>query len=113
MNEFEGWVPQLRKGFAELLVLLVLAREEHYGYRIVAELKKLGDLVSGEATVYPVLKRLEANGSLASHWVVEEVGPPRKYYAITDQGRVFLTRALAEWDKTAGAVNTLREACDE
>jgi PadR family transcriptional regulator, regulatory protein PadR len=108
MDEFGGWVSQLRKGFVELLVLLVLESGERYGYSIVQELRKLGDVVSGEATVYPVLKRLEANGSLTSRWVTESGGPPRKYYAITGSGREFLTRGLAEWDKTADAVATLK-----
>lgn len=109
MDEFGGWVAQLRKGFVELLVLELLSGGERYGYRIVAELRELGDLVSGEATVYPVLKRLEANGSLSSRWVTESSGPPRKYYAITPRGEEFLARARSEWDKTAAAVAALRE----
>jgi PadR family transcriptional regulator, regulatory protein PadR len=108
VDEFGGWVSQLRKGFVELLVLQLLESGERYGYLIVAELRELGDLVSGEATVYPVLKRLEANGSLTSRWVAEGSSPPRKYYAITDRGREFLARGLAEWDKTADAVAKLR-----
>jgi PadR family transcriptional regulator PadR len=108
MDEFSGWVTQLRKGFVELLVLLILESGERYGYAIVQELDELGDLVSGGATVYPVLKRLEANGSLDSHWVPESSGPPRKYYAITDSGREFLARGLAEWDKAADAVSKLK-----
>jgi PadR family transcriptional regulator PadR len=109
VDEFSGWVSQLRKGFVELLILQLLQSGERYGYLIVSELRDLGDLVSGEATVYPVLKRLEANGSLSSSWVHENSGPPRKYYAITDRGREFLARGLAEWDKTADAVRKLRE----
>jgi PadR family transcriptional regulator PadR len=109
MDEFAGWLSQLRKGFVELLVLELLLGGERYGYGIVQELRALGDLVSGEATVYPVLKRLEANGSLASRWVTEDGGAiPRKYYAITGRGREFLIRGLAEWDKAAAAVEQLR-----
>lgn len=108
MDEFSGWVSQLRKGFVELLVLQLLESGDRYGYLIVSELRELGDVVSGEATVYPVLKRLEANGSLASRWVHEGSGPPRKYYSITDRGREFLAKGLAEWDKTADAVAKLR-----
>lgn len=108
MDEFGGWVSQLRKGFVELLVLQLLEGGDRYGYLIVSELRALGDVVSGEATVYPVLRRLEANGSLSARWVHEGGGPPRKYYALTDRGREFLARALAEWDKTAAAVERLR-----
>lgn len=108
MDEFAGWLAQLRKGFVELLVLELLLGGERYGYGIVQELRALGDLVSGEATVYPVLKRLEASGSLDARWVTEDGGIPRKYYAITDRGRAFLERGLAEWDRAASAVEQLR-----
>ena len=108
MDEFSSWVTQLRKGFVELLVLQLLSSGPRHGYGIVQELRELGDLVAGEATVYPVLRRLEAAGSVTASWEQPESGNPRKYYAITDDGRAFLARALDEWEKTEEAVARLR-----
>jgi PadR family transcriptional regulator PadR len=99
---------QFRKGLVELLILQLLQDRELYGYLVVQELKDLGDMAAGEATVYPVLRRLEASGYVGSRWVHEDSGNPRKYYAITEDGRAFLARALAEWDKTESVVRALR-----
>jgi len=108
VDGFSTWMAQFRKGLVELLILQLLAERELYGYLVVQELKDLGDMAAGEATVYPVLRRLESSGYVGSRWVHEDSGNPRKYYAITDEGRAFLARALAEWDKTESVVRALR-----
>jgi PadR family transcriptional regulator PadR len=108
VDGFSTWMAQFRKGLVELLILQLLQDRELYGYLVVQELKDLGDMAAGEATVYPVLRRLEASGYVGSRWVHEDSGNPRKYYAITEDGRAFLARALAEWDKTESVVRALR-----
>jgi PadR family transcriptional regulator PadR len=105
----DQWLIQVRKGVVELLVLSLLAvRGELHGYAIVKELLSLGPLVAGESTVYPVLKRLEADGMLVSRWVTSESGPPRKYYALSAQGTAFLADAQREWDALVQSVARLR-----
>jgi PadR family transcriptional regulator, regulatory protein PadR len=95
----EQWLVQLRKGVVELLVLRLLAkRGELHGYAVVRQLLALGPLVAGESTVYPVLKRLEADGLLSSRWMESSSGPPRKYYRLSDTGAAFLENAQHEWD---------------
>lgn len=94
----ERWSAQARKGFFELLLLTHLARERTYGYALVAKLRLapgFADLAEG--TVYPVLARLKSDGFISAEWVTEEMGPPRKYYAITEEGRAALDRMLAIW----------------
>ncbi len=106
-SDFESWNAQLRKGVVQILVLQVLSDEPLYGYALVKRLEELGDFVAGEGTVYPVLRRLEAAGLLASVWEAEQPGNPRKYYSVTDEGRHFLGQARAEWDRIDGAIRTL------
>jgi PadR family transcriptional regulator, regulatory protein PadR len=106
----EQWLIQVRKGVVELLVLqLLAAKGELHGYAIVKELLSLGPLVAGESTVYPVLKRLEADGLLSSHWVTSESGPPRKYYALSPDGSAFLAEAQREWDSLVQSVARLKK----
>jgi PadR family transcriptional regulator PadR len=98
MGSIEQWLVQLRKGVAELLVLRLLAlKGELHGYAIVKELLALGPLLAGESTVYPVLRRLEADDLLASRWVDAGEGPPRKYYRLSPGGSAFLADADREW----------------
>lgn len=100
----------MRKGIVEVLILLLLRDEELYGYLIVQRLKEAGHVVAGEGTVYPVLRRLEAGALVSARWSTTEGSNPRKYYAITGAGRVFLDQALAEWDALTRSMEGLRGA---
>jgi PadR family transcriptional regulator, regulatory protein PadR len=109
MNDITPWIVQLRKGVLELIIVRLLAQQsEMHGYAIVKELHSLGKLVAGESTVYPVLKRLEADGLLTSRWVEAQSGPPRKYYRISAKGTRFMNDAGAEWDALVHAMNCLK-----
>ena len=108
LDNTDQWLVQLRKGVVELLVLRLLAlKGELHGYAIVKELLLLGRLVAGESTVYPVLKRLESDGLLTSRWVEADGGPPRKYYALTETGHLFLQEARREWDALVESMSRL------
>lgn len=107
-DEFSSWATQLRKGVVELMILSLVKHEAMYGYAIVRELKERGGLVAGEGTVYPVLRRLEADGLVEAAWSDEGPAGPRKYYRITDGGLAFLDRAWTEWDGLAEALRELR-----
>lgn len=109
MDVFTSWLAQARKGIVELFVLELLhKRGRMHGYGIVQALDELGDLVAGVSTVYPVLKRLEADELVDASWETDTPGNPRKYYAITPAGASFLGRAQAEWGRIGDAMDTLR-----
>jgi len=109
LDNTDQWLVQLRKGVVELLVLRLLAlKGELHGYAIVRELLSLGRLVAGESTVYPVLRRLQADGLLESRWVEADGGPPRKYYSVTDAGSAFLLDAGLEWDAIVESMQRLQ-----
>jgi PadR family transcriptional regulator PadR len=88
---------ELMAGLSSLVLLAVLARagREMYGYEIAKAVKAEGEggLIFKQGAIYPVLRSLAASGLLDSRVEPSEVGPPRRYYRITDEGR----RALAEW----------------
>lgn len=68
------------------LVLQAIAQGHRYGFEIM----RTARLPSG--TVYPLLRRLEAAGLVESEWeehgeAREEGRPPRRYYAVTREGR--------------------------
>jgi PadR family transcriptional regulator, regulatory protein PadR len=110
VEELGGWIIQLRKGVIELLVLRLLARRgELHGYAIVKELQSIGELVAGESTVYPVLKRLEADSLLISRWVEGGSSPPRKYYQVSDSGEAFLHKANREWGALVESMRSIEE----
>jgi PadR family transcriptional regulator PadR len=108
VDDNDQWLVQLRKGVMELIVLRLLARDgEMHGYGIVKALDAFGRFTAGEGTLYPMLKRLESDGLLASRWVEAAAGPPRKYYAVTDAGRAFLADAGTEWKALVETMSAL------
>lgn len=71
------------------IVLLILRRQESYGYQIIQELrdKTGGDLNVAEGTLYPVLKKMEAKEWIEGTWKKADTGRERRYYNITSKGR--------------------------
>lgn len=87
-----GIATELKRGLAVVLVLSRLGREQ-YGYTLLKELDAAG-LPVDQNTLYPLLRRLEAQGLLSSTWKLEEQRP-RRYYARTGLGTAIL-RGLRE-----------------
>ena len=93
-NLFENLRLELRRGCLTLAVLAQL-RQERYGYTLRKALAERG-LEIDESTLYPLLRRLEAQGLLASEWREEEKRNKR-FYRLTADGEEMLTKLLAEW----------------
>ena len=91
----DNMVLELRRGVIVLAVLSLL-QEEQYGYSVMKLLSDQG-LAIDQGTLYPLLRRLETQGLLESHWRVEEARP-RRYYCISQAGREMLPRLKAEWN---------------
>jgi PadR family transcriptional regulator PadR len=102
----ENTQAQMRRGVLELVILSVLTRNDAYASDIISELKK-GQLIVVEGTLYPLLTRLKNEGYLSYRWEESTQGPPRKYYSITDTGKVFQLHLKKTWDELNIAVNKL------
>ncbi len=98
---------QYKKGVLELCVLSLLHRRDCYGYEISEMLSRHIDIADG--TVYPLLRKLKADGLLTTYLQEESGGPPRKYYKLTELGREIYQNERAEYLKFARSVRTLLE----
>jgi len=101
-------ITELLKGTLEGSVLQIISRDTSYGYDITQKLRKLGfeDVVEG--TVYTILVRLEKNGFIEAEKKPSEVGPPRKFYRLTDLGHEELKLFWTKWDFVSSKINELR-----
>ena len=98
---------QFKKGVLNLCVLVLLDKQDRYGYELV---QKISDQIAiSEGSVYPLLRRLTKDGYFTTYLQESTEGPPRKYYKLTDTGRVYLHEQLAEWKNFTDGVNTLIE----
>lgn len=101
---------QLMKGILEGCILSLLAREKSYGYRVVERMRSFGFSDVAEATIYPILNRLEKKGDLNFEKRASKLGPPRKYYGLTTQGEAALKAFEESWNNTVKIVdNVLKE----
>ncbi|MBI3133797.1 MAG: PadR family transcriptional regulator [Bacteroidetes bacterium] len=104
----ENTKAQMRKGILEYCILTVLSKKEAYPSDIIEELKK-AKLIVVEGTLYPLLTRLKNDGLLKYNWVESSSGPPRKYYALTEDGTNFLTELKKTWDELQNAVQQISQ----
>ncbi|MGB3462112.1 MAG: PadR family transcriptional regulator [Rhodanobacter lindaniclasticus] len=97
---------ELRRGVLVIAVLSQL-REVQYGYSLRQALARRGMPIE-EGTLYPLLRRLEKQGVLASEWRIED-GPPRRYYRLNDAGEALLAELTASWHAIVGTMAGLLE----
>jgi PadR family transcriptional regulator PadR len=96
---------QLKKGVLDLCVLAILEHEDGYAYDIARLLAEAIDM--GEGTIYPLMRRLQADGLVETYLQESASGPPRKYYRITKAGRSSLLEQKQEWKLFATSVNRI------
>ncbi|HET7828879.1 MAG TPA: PadR family transcriptional regulator [Candidatus Limnocylindrales bacterium] len=101
-----GGQQELRRGTVVLACLLLL-REPGYGYALLDRLRELGFTVDAN-TLYPLLRRLEGQGLLASEWNTQEARP-RKFYRISPDGERLSAALLADWARMDASLRRLAE----
>lgn len=102
--------PQYKKGVLELCVLSLLRRRDRYGYEISEYLAGHIDIADG--TVYPLLRKMKADGLVTTYLQEESGGPPRKYYKLTQLGEDVYNMDRAEYLRFADTVRKLLKEDD-
>jgi DNA-binding PadR family transcriptional regulator len=87
---------ELRRGVIAIAVLSQLS-EEQYGYSLQKLLSEQG-LDVDQGTLYPLMRRLEAQGLLQSNWRIVDDARPRRYYVVSPEGITALKNLKNEWD---------------
>ncbi len=96
MEAWAGLSTALRRGTLEFCVLALLEAEPRYGVELVSQLAAQTALTTSEGTLYPLLARLRRTGWVTTTWQESPSGPPRRYYELTDKGRLALGAVLQE-----------------
>jgi PadR family transcriptional regulator PadR len=97
----------LRRGTLEYCVLALLSTGPRYGVELVRDLAADRALTATEGTIYPLLSRLRGTGWVETTWQESPVGPPRRYYSLTDSGRRSLGQFRQEWVAFRDAVDRM------
>jgi len=104
----ENTKAQMRKGILEFCILSLINVREMYVSDLIDELKK-GKLDVVEGTLYPLLTRLKNGEFLSYRWEESTGGPPRKYYQITEKGKMFLSELQNTWKELTDSVNQITQ----
>ena len=86
---------QYKKGVIELCILSILNKKDMYGYELSEYISNKIDISDG--TVYPILRKLKADGFVKTYLSEDSGGPPRKYYAITHTGKEQFNLDSNDW----------------
>lgn len=98
---------ELLKGSTAIMILKIISKEDAYGYQITQELYiGSGETFKlNEGTLYPILHTMEKDGLIKSYSRISEQGRLRKYYSITNLGKITLAAQIKEWKTFSSAVN--------
>jgi PadR family transcriptional regulator PadR len=97
----------VRQGTLALMVLKTLdLLGPLHGYGIARRIEQIsGDILTvNQGTLYPVLLRLEQEGSIASEWGVSENNRRARFYRLTRDGRKQLQAETRNWEQTAAII---------
>ncbi len=102
---------EMNSGIASLILLCVLSQNEKpmYGYQIAKLLddNRQDAPAMKQGALYPVLRALEKNGLLSSEVEPSISGPPRRYYAITEEGQKTLSLWTEIWNQMKNYVDNI------
>src|SRR5258705_2414449 len=97
----------VRQGCRALMVLKTLdLLGPLHGYGIARRIEQIsGDLRTvNQGTLYPVLLKLEQEGSIASEWGASENNRKARFYRLTREGRKQLQAETRSWEQTAAII---------
>lgn len=100
---------EMLKGILEGIILEIISRREVYGYEIVKILTSIGFVDVAEGTVYTILMRLEKSKVVAITKKPSELGPPRKFYSLNEQGMKELVSFWEKWNFLQNKIEKLKQ----
>ena len=106
--KLENTKKEMRKGFLEYCILLIISKGRVYASDILEKLKN-ANLIVVEGTLYPLLSRLKKDDLVDYYWQESRNGPPRKYYSLTKRGQNILKQLNKTWEDLSQSIKYLNK----
>ncbi len=97
------------RGHLESIILKCLVERDMYGYELAKVITEKTDseYEINAQSLYSAIRRLESNQCLKSYWGDETKGGRRKYYVITDSGKLLFDEQVKNWKFTKYIIDKL------
>ena len=95
------------KGILEGCILKIISKKDIYGYEMNLKLKEYGIETVSDGTIYPLLLKLQKQELIVGEMRNSPEGPMRKYYKLTDKGKIQLNIFEKQWDILSTSVNNI------
>jgi len=101
----------LVQGTLDLLILRTIALEPMHGWAIAQRIRQVSKdvLQVGQGSLYPALHRLEQSGWIKAKWGESDNNRRAKYYSLTPDGKKYLEREHANWQRLSAAIGLVLE----
>lgn len=96
---------QFKKGALEMCVLVLTFKRDAYGYELAHKISEKFQIAEG--TIYPLLRRMTQEAYFETYLIESSAGPPRKYYRLTNKGRISMLEMVNEWREFRSGVDSI------
>jgi len=86
--------------FVEPCILLLLSKYPSHGYGLMEDLEKHCGHKVDIGNLYRTLRKMESNKWISSDWQKNKIGPDKRKYRITAEGKTVLHGAVTSLSKT-------------
>lgn len=97
------------KGILSIAIILLIKDKPAHGGEIYQKIKEKYRTDPPRAIIYSILRRMEGDGLIQSAWDIQESGPARRMYRITQAGIDYLQIAIERVKKTSRMIGVLLE----
>ena len=103
---------ELLQGTLDLIVLKLLRGGAANGWDLTQSIQLVskGALDVNYGSLYPALRRLEANGWIKGRWGMSENNRRARFYELTNTGRKQLDAERAAWERFSAALGLILRA---
>lgn len=108
MSAPEDGLIGLPRNYLRPCLLLLLAEGTSHGYELLDQVGDLGYDRVDPGGLYRCLRAMEEEGLVSSTWEPSAYGPPRRNYALTDEGREWLHLVAGSLAEVARSLSTYR-----
>lgn len=95
------------RGLLHIAILNLIKDKSAHGGEIYQSLKEKFEIDAPRGMIYALLRRLEGDSLVVSDWDIQETGPARRIYHVTDDGLEYLKGFLERLRRASRMIHIL------